>query len=62
MTIPIVQVLVVIVVVGVVVWLINTYAPMDKKFKVVFNAILLLGLCIYLLQLFGVFGTTIRFR
>jgi uncharacterized membrane protein len=49
-----IQLLVVLVVVGVVLWLINTYVPMQAPFKTIINIIVVLFVCIWLLNAFGI--------
>jgi type IV secretory pathway TrbD component len=51
---PLVSVLVVLIVAGVVLWLINTYVPMQPPIKTVLNVIVVLVLCLWLLSLFGI--------
>lgn len=41
------------VVVGVVVWLVNTYVPMDAKIKQVLNVAVVVATILWLLQVFG---------
>ena len=41
------------VVVGVILWLINTYIPMDSKIKNILNAVAVIAVVIWLLQVFG---------
>ena len=50
---PLLTILIVIVVVGVVLWLINTYLPMDRKIKSILNAVVVIVLIIWLLKAFG---------
>ena len=40
------------VVIGVALWLINTYVPMAQPIKTIMNVVVVVLLCIYLLQLF----------
>jgi hypothetical protein len=47
---------VVLVVVGVVLWLINTYIPMDYKIKSILNVVVVIVVVVWLLQAFGVLG------
>lgn len=49
-----IEMLVVLVVVGVVLWLVNQYVPMPAPFKTVLNVIVVLMLCIWILNLFGI--------
>lgn len=57
-----IEILVVLVVVGVALWLVNTYVPMQPAFKVVINVVAVLCLVIWLLQLFGVTNFNIPHR
>lgn len=51
---PLVQMIVVLAVIGVVVWLLTTYIPMDPPIKTVIVVITVLVLCLWLLSLFGI--------
>ena len=44
------------VVVGVLLWLLNTYVPMDSKIKTILNAVVVIVVVVWLLQAFGVLG------
>jgi len=44
------------VVVGVLLWLLNTYVPMDSKIKTIINAVVVIVVVVWLLQAFGVLG------
>lgn len=52
-----VTLIVVLIVVGVLLWLINTYIPMDPKIKSILNAVVVILVVLWLLQVFGVLGT-----
>lgn len=54
---PIIQVIVALIAVGVVLWLINTYIPMDAKIKGILNAVIVIAVIVWLLQGFGVLGS-----
>jgi hypothetical protein len=54
---PLVYVLGMLIVVGVLLWLVNTYIPMDPKIKGILNAVVVIAVVIYLLQIFGLLGT-----
>jgi len=45
--------LIVIVVVGVLLWAVNSFLPMDGKIKSILNAVVVIVLIIWLLQAFG---------
>jgi hypothetical protein len=49
-----ITVIIVLIVVGVVLWLINTYIPMDSKIKAILNAVVVIAVILWLLQGFGV--------
>jgi hypothetical protein len=44
------------VVVGVLLWLLNNYVPMDPKIKTILNVVVVIVVVIWLLQAFGVLG------
>ncbi len=50
------SVILTIVVVGVVLWLINSYVPMDATIKKILNVVVIIILVIWLLKVFGVIG------
>lgn len=50
------QVIVVLVVVGVLMWLVNQYIPMDATIKRILNAVVIICVVLWLLEVFGVFG------
>jgi hypothetical protein len=52
---PWLNILISLVVVGVILWLVNAYAPIDKKIKNIINIVVIILLIIWLLRLFGVF-------
>jgi hypothetical protein len=51
---PILTILVVIVVAGVILWLVNSYIPMQRTIKNILNAVVVIILVIWLLNVFGV--------
>jgi hypothetical protein len=52
-----VTVIVVLIVVGVLLWLVNTYIPMDGKIKSILNAVVVIAVVLWLLQIFGLLTT-----
>lgn len=50
------------VVVGVLLWLLNTYVPMDAKIKSIINVLVVIVVVIWLLQAFGVLGSLQNIR
>ena len=49
-----VSVILVLVVVGVMLWLINTYIPMDGKIKGILNAVVVICVVVWLMYVFGI--------
>jgi hypothetical protein len=59
-----ISIVVALIVVGVILWVINTYIPMDGKIKSILNIVVIIVVAIWLLQSFGVLGSVgdIRIR
>ncbi|MFN3640938.1 MAG: Thivi_2564 family membrane protein [Flavobacterium sp.] len=51
---PILNILLILVVVGFLLWVVNTYIPMDRKIKSILNLIVVIGVIIWLLRVFGI--------
>ncbi|MBL9034312.1 MAG: hypothetical protein JNN33_06080 [Rhodospirillaceae bacterium] len=49
-----VTIVITLIVVGVLLWLVNTYIPMDGKIKSILNAVVVIAVILWLLQVFGV--------
>ena len=54
---PILTIVIVILVVGVILWLVNSYIPMQHTIKGILNVVVVLILVIWLLRVFGVLGS-----
>jgi hypothetical protein len=52
-----INLVIVLIVVGVLLWLINTYLPMDGKIKTILNAVVVIVVVLWLLQSFGILGS-----
>jgi hypothetical protein len=50
---PLIQVLLVLVVVGVLLWLVNSFIPMQGTIKSILNAIVVIAVVVWLLNVFG---------
>jgi len=59
---PLIHVVIVLVVVGVLLWLVNTYLPMDAKIKKILNIVVVIAVVLWLLRAFGVLGSLSEFR
>jgi len=54
-TMPLLTILIIIIVAGVLLWLVNSYIPMDRKIKSILNIVVVIVLIIWLLKAFGAF-------
>jgi hypothetical protein len=54
---PLIHLIIVLVVVGVILWLINNYIPMDRKIKSILNVVVVIVVILWLLSVFGVLGS-----
>ncbi len=52
---PLLQLLVVLVVVGILLWLVNNYIPMQGTIKSILNAVVIIAVVLWLLNVFGMF-------
>jgi hypothetical protein len=59
---PLIQLVIVLVVVGVVLWVINSYIPMQATIKKILNVVVVIAVIVWLLGVFGLIGniSTIR--
>ena len=59
---PLINLVIVLIVVGVLLYLANTYLPMDPKIKQIMNVVVVIAVVLWLLSVFGVLGSinTIR--
>jgi hypothetical protein len=51
-----ITVVITLIVVGVILWLINRYIPMDGSIKSILNAVVVIGVIIWVLRVFGIWG------
>lgn len=57
---PLVQLLMVLIVVGVLLWLVNRFIPMQATIKSILNAVVVIGVVLWLLNVFGVLHSISR--
>jgi len=50
------SILIVLIVIGVLLWLVNTYIPMDAKIKQILNIIAIIATVLWVLKAFGAFN------
>lgn len=55
-TVSLVELIVTLVIVGVVLYLVNRYVPLDPKIKTILNWAVVIVVCLWLLRAFGLFG------
>lgn len=51
---PLVDLVLVLIVVGVLLWAVNNYIPMDAKIKQILNIVVVIAVVLWLLDVFGV--------
>ena len=54
---PLMTVVLTLVVVGVLLWLVNTYIPMDAKIKRILNVVVVIATVVWVLNVFGLFAS-----
>ena len=52
---PIIQLIIVLAVIGLLLWLVNTYIPMAEPIKRIINIIVVVAIILWLLNVFGIF-------
>jgi hypothetical protein len=59
---PLVTLVIYLIIVGVLLWLINNFIPMDRKIKQIINVLVIVVVIVWLLQVLGVMGPLNRIR
>ena len=54
---PLIQLVIILVVVGVILWIINSYIPMQATIKKILNAVVVIAVILWLLNVFGIIGS-----
>jgi predicted membrane protein len=54
---PLIQIVLLLIIAGVVLWLINQYVPMEASIKSILNAVVVVAVIIWLLNGFGLLST-----
>jgi len=57
---PLLQILIVLIVVGVLLWLVNRFIPMQGTIKAILNAVVIIAVVLWLLNIFGLFHSLSR--
>ena len=59
---PLLQIVIVLVVVGVLLWLVNSFIPMQGTIKSILNAVVIICVVLWLLNVFGLFHSLPSFH
>jgi len=59
---PFIYIVLVLMAVGVALWLINTFIPMAGSIKAILNAVVVVVVCIWVLQAFGIWTDVLHYR
>ena len=59
---PLLQLLMILIVVGFVLWMVNNFIPMAGSIKTILNAVVVIVVVIWLLQAFGVMSSLTNIR
>jgi hypothetical protein len=59
---PLLQIVLTLIVVGVLLWLVNRFIPMEGSIKSILNAVVVIGVVLWLLNVFGLFHSLSRIR
>ena len=59
---PLLNLVIILIVVGVLLWLINQYIPMDRKIRKILNIVVIIVVVLWLLSVFGVIGSLSSMR
>ncbi|MBL8782449.1 MAG: hypothetical protein JNL06_16050 [Alphaproteobacteria bacterium] len=51
---PLIQLVIVLIVVGVLLWAVNAFIPMDGKIKQILNVVVVIAVILWLLRVFGI--------
>jgi len=59
---PLLTILLVLIIVGIILWLVNTYVPMDRKIKIILNWVVVIIVLIWLARATGIWDYLSRAR
>ena len=54
---PLIQLVIVLIIVGVILWLVNSYIPMQTTIKKILNVVVIIAVILWLLSVFGIIGS-----
>ncbi|MFY9804237.1 MAG: Thivi_2564 family membrane protein [Candidatus Acidiferrales bacterium] len=59
---PLINIVLVLIVVGVLLWLVNRFIPMQGTIKSILNAVVVIAVVLWLLNVFGLFNSLAHIR
>ena len=59
---PLIQLVVILIVIGVLLWLVNNYIPMQGSIKRILNGVVVIAVVLWLVNVFGLFSYVSNFR
>lgn len=59
---PLIYIVLALIVVGMALWLINTYVPMASSIKTILNVVVVISVCVWVLKAAGLWGDVINYR
>jgi hypothetical protein len=59
---PVISLIIILAVIGLFLWLVNAYIPMDATIKKILNVVVLIAVILWLLSVFGVLGAAWHVR
>jgi predicted membrane protein len=59
---PLLSIVITLVIIGVVLWLINSFIPMASGIKTLLNVVVVVCACVWVLQVFGLWGHVTSYR
>ncbi len=59
---PLLNIFIILIITGVILWLVNTYIPMDRKIKKILNVVVVILVIVWLLKVFGLLNSLTNIR
>ena len=59
---PLINIVLVLIIVGMGLWLINSFVPMAGSIKTILNAVVVVFVCVWLLKIFGLWSQIVDYR
>jgi predicted membrane protein len=59
---PLIYIVLVLMIAGIALWLVNTYVPMAGSIKAILNVVVVVAVCVWVLQAFGLWTTVLNYR